>query len=503
MSTLPETAAASWSTRAATNPFLWVCALLAAAVASLWPALPGLARIWQHGAEYGHGSAIVAIVVVWLVALRGRIATAEIGARPLALPALAALLLLWLIAHRANSELMQQVLMPPIILVAILAALGPGVARVVLLPIGYLYFAIPIWDHLIPALQAITTFVAQSVLGALGVPVSIEGFHVTIPAGRFTIAEGCSGKRYLIVALALAVAAGAMQRLRWPRFAALIAVTVLSALVINWIRVIVIIYAGHVTQMQHYLVATEHFSFGYALFVPLLIAIVLAARRIGSSNPPPARAEPSAATVHSAPIGGLAGSVALLAATAIVGASNGAGADARPVLEALPILTGQWQGPLPAQDGWSPEFAGAVEERRAAYATDTARIEIYVNLYGRQAQGAELINDRNSVAPAAAAWSVVRWLPGSWQSPASFIAEDVAKRRWVIAYIYASGERVTSSAALTQLHYGARALWGPAPAGLIALAAPCATDCDLAAAHVSQFWNDHGRELAQIIPREL
>jgi EpsI family protein len=290
-----------------------------------------------------------------------------------------------------------------------------------------------------------------------------------------------------------------MQRLRWPRFTALIAVTVLSALVINWIRVIVIIYAGHVTQMQHYLVAKEHFSFGYAMFVPLLIAIVLAARRIGSSNPPPARTQRSTTAERIAP-SGLAGSVALLAATAIVGASHGAAADARPVLGALPILTGQWQGPLPAQDGWNPEFAGAVEELRAAYAMDTSRIEIYVNLYGRQTQGAELINDRNSVAPA---WSVVRRLAGSWRSPASFIAEDAAKRRWVIAYIYASGERLTSSAALTQLHYGARAIWGPAPAGLIALAAPCASDCELTAAHVSQFWNDHERELAQIIPREL
>jgi EpsI family protein len=462
-----------------------------------------LARIWEHGAEYEHGSAIIAIVAVWLVAVRGRIAAADIGARPLALPALAALLLLWLVAHRANSELMQQALMPPIILVAVLAAFGPGVARVVLLPIGYLYFAIPIWDQLIPALQSITTDVAESVLGALGVPVSIEGYHVTVPAGRFTIAEGCSGKRYLIVALAVAVAAGAMQRLRWPRFAALIAITVLSALVINWIRVIVIIYAGHVTQMQHYLVATEHFSFGYALFVPLLIAIVLAASRIGRGNSPPARVERSPAAMRNAPIGGLAGCVALLAATAFAGASNGAVTDARPVLAALPILTGQWQGPLPEQAGWNPEFAGAVEERRAAYVMDRARIEIYVNVYGRQKQGAELINDRNSVAPTAAGWTVVRRLPGSWQSPASLIAEDAARRRWVIAYIYSSGARVTSSAALTQLHYGTRAILRPAPAGVIALAAPCATDCELAATHVSQFWNDHGRELAQIIPREL
>ncbi len=504
MSTLPEMATASWRARAATDPFLWVCALLAASVTALWSAVPALARIWDQGAEYEHGTAIIAIVVVWLVTVRSRIAAASVMARPLMLPALAALLLLWLIAHRASSELMQQVLMPPVMLVAVWAALGRRVARVVLLPISYLYFAIPIWDHMVPALQSITTYVAQSVLGLLGVPLSIEGYHVTIPAGRFMIAEGCSGKRYLIVALALAVLAGAMQRLRWRRFAALIAVAVLSALVINWVRVIVIIYAGHVTQMQHHLVATEHFSFGYALFVPLLLAIVIAARRIGSTDPQPAQLEPLKGAVRSTPIVALVGSIALLCATAICGASNGAFADTRPALGMLPVLTGQWQGPLPARTGWNPVFAGAVAEQRAAYATDTSRIELYVNVYGEQRQGSELINDRNSVAPGAGAWSVVRKLAGSWQSPTSFIAEDAAKRRWVIAYIYSlGGERVTSSAALTQFHYGARAIWRPVPAGVIAIAALCATDCDPAATLVSQFWNDHGREFAQLIPREL
>ena len=480
-----------------------VCAVLVAAVASLWSAVPALARIWQHGAEYEHGPLVIAIVAVWLVAVRSPIAAANVSARPLAFPALAALLLLWLVAHRANSELMQQVLMPPIMLVAVLAAFGPAVARVILLPVGYLYFAIPIWDHLIPLLQWVTTHVAQFVLGLLGVPLSIEGYHVTIPAGRFTIAEGCSGKRYLVVALALAVAAGAMHRLQWRRFAALIAIAVVSALLINWIRVIVIIYAGHLTQMQHYLVATEHFSFGYALFVPLLFAIVVAARRIGSSMAQPVQLERPTAPVRSTPLVGLVGCFTLLVATAIAGASGGAFADARPTLGALPVLTGEWQGPLPAEAGWNPEFAGAAAEQRAAYVTDTSRIEIYVNVYGQQRQDAELINDRNSVAPAAAAWSVVRTLPGSWQMPASFIAEDAARHRWVIAYIYSSGGRVTASAALTQLHYGVRAILRPVPAGVIALAAPCATDCELTATHVSQFWNDHGRELAQLVPREL
>jgi transmembrane exosortase EpsH len=49
----------------------------------------------------------------------------------------------------------------------------------------------------------------------MGVPTQVEGHHVTIPSGHFSIVEGCSGKRYLMISLAFATLAAAIEQLRW------------------------------------------------------------------------------------------------------------------------------------------------------------------------------------------------------------------------------------------------------------------------------------------------
>ena len=103
-----------------------------------------------------------------------------------ALPLVAIALLVWAIAYRANSELMQQMLLPGHRDLAVYAAIGAASrAGVWLAPIAYLYFAIPLWEQLLPFLQWLTTTVAETVLGVMGVPTQVEGHHVTIPEGHF------------------------------------------------------------------------------------------------------------------------------------------------------------------------------------------------------------------------------------------------------------------------------------------------------------------------------
>ncbi len=483
---------------AAARPSEVAYALCALGVATFWPTFVGLARVWRESADYGHGVLIAAISVGWLAVLRARVDSSVVRPMPLALPALALCVAAWVVAYRSNSLIGQEMVMPAAIVLAVLAALGVGAARRVLPPIAYLYFAVPIWDQLLPLLQTMTTHVAEGVLRLLQVPTVVDSYLVTIPEGQFKIAEGCSGKRYLLVALAFAALVAAARDLRPARAAILLAASVAGALVTNWLRVIVIIYAGHVTNMEHYLVAVEHITFGWAVFVPLLLAVVLIARRL---HPGSARPQSDVATREAG-----AGSPAWLLpafclAVPMLAVATQPDSSGSARLGQLPVLFDTWHGPVPVDPTWQPHYVAPADERRAAYMSSAGAIEVYVNLYAAQTQGHELIFFRNSVAPPGR-FSVLRALPPQGEL-AALIAADAAGDHWVIAQTYSVHGRLLRTDALAQLYYGLNAVWRPVPSGTIALAAVCHPDCAQAEARLRRFWLDNGSTLATLIPRTL
>ena len=483
---------------AALTPSRVVWALLALCTVALWPTVDALARVWREMFDYHHGVVIAIISIVWLWRIRREIDASS--ARPVraALPLVAIALACWAIAYRANSELMQQMLLPVIPIVGVYAALGPQVCRRVAVPIAYLYFGIPLWEQLLPFLQALTTAVAESVLGLIGVPVKVEGHHVTIPSGQFSIVEGCSGKRYIVTGLAFAVLAAAIEGLRWRRALVLLSITTGLALVTNWVRVVTVIYVGHATQMQGYLVAREHRSFGYALFIPFLLAVLWIARRIERGQ----AAEPASAVGAEVERRGRPADFAMvmaLAAVPILIWARTPEHTAAPQLASMPIVTGAWQGPLPAAAAWQPRFVNPTEERRASYAVAGQRIEVYLNVYGFQTQGHELVFHRNSVAPIDR-YTLIRRVPARSATPPAQVVAESSGGRWVVTHAYQVGGWLTASPALAQLYYGMHAIVRPVPAGTLAVAVRCEADCDAAERTIDEFWRDHSGELLTLIP---
>jgi EpsI family protein len=477
-------------------------ATLVLGAAGMWPALGALVHTWRTMYDYHHGFLVGAVAVAWLIQSRRLVDSRSVRAVPMALPALAVAVLAWMVAYRANSDLLQQLLLPVVLQLAVLAALGWGVARVTLAPLAYLYFGIPVWEHLQPLLQWLTTWVAEHLLLLLGVPTTVDGHQVTIPAGTFSIVEGCSGKRYLLIALAFATVAAVMHELRRRETALLLAATILLALVTNWLRVVTVIYAGHVTDMQHYLVAVEHKTFGYLLFLPLLAMILLLARRL--RRPDASAAVPGPSTersVRSSPSTWAAAGL-LLVAPLLLGSTGHTTAASSVILGPLPVLTGAWQGPLPANTQWQPIFVNAIAERRAAYASSAGRVEVHYNVYGAQSPGHELVYFGNSVAPEDG-WSIVSRSQAFAGSPSITIARDAHGERWVIAQVLSVGGRLTSQPAIAQILYGTSALWRPVPSGSLAFAAACRPECAAAQDNVLEFWRRNGAHFVNLIPQRL
>lgn len=494
----PAFAAAATRPSGGVRPQMVVWALVLLAVALFWPTLTALSRIWLGVADYQYGFLAAGIAAWLLFRSAAHIDASSVRPQPLVLPLLAMTLVAWMVSYRANSDMLQQLLFPVVLFLSIYVALGLNAARAVAFPIAYFAFAIPLWDHFVPPLQWLTTQAAENILAALNVPTIVDGHHVTIPAGTFSIIEGCSGKRYFIIGLSFAALAGWLQGVRRGRLIGLLAAAGVIAILTNWIRVVIVIYAGHVSNMQHYLVAVEHKSLGYALFIPMLLLIAWIARRLAGDDVV-GDAKPAVTTLS--PGQGVrlaAGPAALFVACLAWLFVTRPVADSGVALGAFPLLVGVWQGPLPANQRWQPEYSGASDERRASYADDQGRIDVYINAYGVQREGRELVFHANVLAPSQSWTSIDRWSVPQLQMA---IASSPAHGRWIFAHTYVVGGHATPSAMLAQVSYGWSALRDPAPAGVVAFAAPCKANCSEEAARIEKLWAMNGEALSRMIPR--
>lgn len=488
-----------------------VLAATAAAVAALWPSAASLAGNWLAIHDYRHGFIVAPVALLWLMAAARRIPLQEARASLIGSILLAAVLLAWLVAWRARSDIAIEALLPPVIWLAILALSGWTVAREAIGPVAYLYLAIPVWEFLLPTLQWLSVHVTEATLAIAGVPVEVSEYLVTLPSGSFEIVEGCSGKRFFIVALAVSVIAGAFQQLRGWRMSMLLLTGGLLALAANWVRIFVVIYAGYATEMQHYLVAVEHATFGNVIFAALLTAIYVVSRLLapggvrqpagpGSRVASTARALPELRVALLTPFVLLGGTAVLAYAPVIERA------PAFRELDHFPVAAGRWQGPLPPVVAWSPRFARPDGERRASYRTATGRtVEIYLNFYASQGDGRELIYYDNSLLA-----------PGSWSRSwplemrvletdgvpalATMDARGPFSQRWLVAYVYKIGCWTTVREPLAQAGYGLQSMLRPVPAGVVSLTVQCDENCQEAQVLVRDFWQEMSSSLLGMIP---
>jgi len=488
-----------------------VLAATTAAVAALWSSAASLAGNWVSIHDYRHGFIIAPVALLWLAVAARRVPARAVRASLAGMVLLAAALVAWLVSWRAHSDIAIEALLPPVIWLTILAVSGWTVAREVIGPVAYLYFAIPVWEFLLPTLQWLSVHVTEASLAIAGVPAQVTEYLVTLPSGSFEIVEGCSGKRYFVIAFAVSVIAGVFQKLRGWRMSMLVLAGGLLALVANWLRIFVVIYAGYATEMRHYLVAVEHESFGNVIFALLLAAIYVAAHMLAR-----VRAQRSARHVPraaSAP-GSLPELRALLlvpfvllgATAALAYAPVGERDIAKRELGHFPVAAGRWQGPLPPVVAWSPRFARPDGERRASYRTTSGQaVEIYLNFYASQEDGRELVYFDNSLL-APGFWSrswpfEMRVLESDGMRPlATMEALGPYRQRWLLAYVYKVGRWTTLREPMAQVGYGLQSLLRPAPAGVVSLTVQCAENCQEAQVLVQDFWHEMSSSLLGMIP---
>lgn len=240
-----------------------------------WDTAWSIGVSWEKYKSYSHGYLVVPIsaYIVWLRRQEW------LGVQPAGLWWVAALLLPvslgWAVASLLDVQLGLHVGFFLQFFLINWALLGNRAMWVLAAPLAYLFLALPIWNHLVPVLQDHTADTAAWGVRAFGVPVFHEGYYLVIPEGTFVVAEVCAGLRYLLATLSICGFYAMLNLRHWASALVFIAGSVAISVVFNWIRVVMVILAGHLTEMQSPIVvgSDAHIIHGWVTFGVALIPI--------------------------------------------------------------------------------------------------------------------------------------------------------------------------------------------------------------------------------------
>jgi exosortase A len=265
----PPAALAQWP-RAAIRLALGWAALFAATL----PEWREMAHQWWDIDTYAH-IVLIPPILAWLVWLRrdALSATAPAGWFP-GVAAAAAGLAVCLSGRILDTNLIAQTGAVIALQGAVLAVLGARVALVLAFPLAYAAFLVPFGDEIVAPLQQVTAGMAVALTHASGVPAVLHGLFIDTPAGRFVVAEECSGVKFLIAMVTLGTLIAWTAFRSWWRRAALLLGTALISVLANGIRAWGTIYVAQYVGAER-AGGFDHIVYGW-IFFAVVIGLVLA-----------------------------------------------------------------------------------------------------------------------------------------------------------------------------------------------------------------------------------
>jgi exosortase A len=365
-----------------------------------YPTFRSMVDIWWRSETFAHGFLIFPISL-WLIWRRRR-ALARLAPRPdyRAVPVLVLLGLGWLVAHVSSVLVVEQYALIAMIPALVWLLLGPAITAELAFPLGFLLFAVPTGEFLIPPMMGFTADFTVTMLQLTGIPVFREGTFFSIPSGDWSVVEGCSGMRYLIASVTLGcLYAYLSYRSLWRRLALILLATLLPVIA-NGLRAYFIVMIAHASNMT-LAMGVDHFIYGWVFFgLTMLLLFWLGSFWSERETAPREAPAPSRFTGAATPPSFLK-SLAIGLGIVLVWPTRAAyleqvmeARNGAPVELALPEGAGRWRTSEPLTD-WAPAYVGADVIAQRCYSDGTSRVGLYLMYYRHQRQGAELINSNN------------------------------------------------------------------------------------------------------------
>ena len=379
-----------------------------------------MASTWFRSETYTH-AILVPPIVGWMIwRERAALAAQPTQAMPWLLVPMALVCLLWLLGDLGQVNALTQLALVTLIVLSVPALFGWAVTKTILFPLGFLYFAVPLGDFLLPTMMDWTAHFTVAALRLSGVPVYREANQFVIPSGSWSVVEACSGVRYLIASLMVGTLFAYLNYRSAKRRIVFMAIAIVVPIVANWLRAYIIVMLGHLSNNE---IATgvDHIVYGW-LFFGIVIMVMFG---IGSMWSEPAAAPAASAATPAAPAMANAGTpwmvligiLALTTATQSLAWRFDRAQGAEPLL-ALPDVPGWHAAPL-TLDNWKPAFRDPNVIATGEYSAAADRVGVWVGYYRNPTYQRKLVTPENKIIDSEdKVWAIV----GSGQSSAAGVA---------------------------------------------------------------------------------
>ncbi|MEO5698277.1 MAG: exosortase A [Burkholderiaceae bacterium] len=389
--------------------------VLAAVLVAYRDTALAMVAIWWRSDTFAHAF-LVPPIVLWLI-WRRRHDLASVQPRPcpwMLLP-MAGLGLLWLLGDLASVNSVTQLAMTGLLVLAVPAVLGIGVTRVILFPLAFLFFAVPIGEFLLPQLMAWTADFTVLALRASGIPVFREGMQFVIPSGQWSVVEACSGVRYLIASFMVGTLFAYLNYRSLARRWAFIAVSIVVPIVANWVRAYLIVLLGHVSGNQ-LAIGADHLIYGWVFF-GLVIGLMFTIGSLWSEPEEAASPRPELQSGSGAPhrpqrrVMGVWPVAALAAAVVFVPhialRTLGSVDDTGELQLSRPVaLADGWQSAATPLADWKPAYQNPSAELASSYSRNGREVGVYIGYYRGQSYDRKLVSSANQLVTSEdAVWS--------------------------------------------------------------------------------------------------
>lgn len=371
----------------------------------------GLAMValWNRSETYAHAW-VVPPISLWLI-WRMRTQVLALDPRPafwVLLP-LAAVGLVWLLGELVAVNTATQFALVAMLVLAVPALLGIEVAKALVFPLGFLFFAVPAGEFMTPTLMQWTAEVTIGALRLSGIPVYREGLQFVIPSGHWSVVEACSGIRYLISSIMVGTLFAYLNYQSTRRRLVFVGISIIVPLVANWLRAYMIVMLGHYSNNQ-IAAGADHLVYGWVLFGIVIVLLYWIGARWAESMPD-APVLPAAKAAW--PVASGWGMVVLSIGVvwiplAIWQRIDALERDATVQLKMPAVMPG-WQSADEPAPAWTPGFANPSARVKVGYAAPGgAKVGVYVGYYRQQGGERKLVSSINVlVSSADQGWNVV------------------------------------------------------------------------------------------------
>lgn len=358
--------------------------------------------IWQRSETFAHGFLIFPISAYLIWNRRKEIAILSPQPDLRGLPVLLLLGFGWLLAYLARVLVVQQYALVAMIPVLVWIILGLRVTRALTFPLGFLFFAVPMGEFLIPYMMDFTADFTVTALQLTGIPVYREGTFFTIPSGQWSVVEGCSGLRYLIASLTLGCLYAYLTYRSTRRRIIFTILSLIAPVIANGLRAYMIVMIAHLSDMKLAL-GVDHYIYGWVFFGLVMMLLFWIGSFWREDLLPPKDDKPALTPTNVTPIPVRHIALSTLAVISIAAVWPGYAAYLKshvpiPVPIKLEIpATNSWQAdPKPLSD-WQPDYKGSDASLTQTYRKGSKSVSLYIGYYLHQQEGNQLVTSTNVI----------------------------------------------------------------------------------------------------------